>query len=268
MRIPAHTARLAGGGENEKTRRAAALREALGRLSPTAVRTGLETVPAGVTSLVCGLPGPGFPCGVLNEVIGSRRDRAAAFGFLFAVMAAALREREGPALFVAAQRTLDDGVPYGHGLCQLGVDAGRLILVETKTDKDALWAVEEALRSEVRIAVVAGATECRVDLTASRRLNLAAASHVTPLVLTGCAKAEGANAAVTRWRIAPAPAALDRYGMFAACRWHAALERCRNGRTGEWLLEWDPIARRFCTVENRAANEDFSQLSWNPFRPV
>ena len=68
--------------------------------------------------------------------------------FLFASTAAALRLRPGLAVLVAQRRCLADfGAPYGHGLVQLGLDAGRLLLVETKSDKDALWALEEALRS-------------------------------------------------------------------------------------------------------------------------
>lgn len=107
-----------------------------------------EHITAGVgASLAAGLPGPGLVAGVLNEATAARSDRPAVFGFLFALAAAALQERAGPAIFVAAQRTLEFGSLYGHGLNRLGVDVGRLILVDTDTDKDALWALEESLRS-------------------------------------------------------------------------------------------------------------------------
>ena len=33
------------------------------------------------------------------------------------------------------------------------------MLVETKSDKDALWAIEETLRSQARPAMVAGASQ-------------------------------------------------------------------------------------------------------------
>lgn len=208
-------------------------------------------VTAGVgASLAAGLPGPGLVAGVLNEVIAARSDRPAVFGFLFALTATALQERAGPAIFVAAQRTLEFGSLYGLGLNQLGVDVSRLILVDTDTDKDALWALEESLRSEANPAMVIGAIEAGLDLTQSRRLNLAAATHATPLVLSRGKQATGTNAAATRWRIAPAPATLDRFGTFAHWRWHVTLERCRNGRTGAWLIEWDRVARRFRSVAN------------------
>jgi protein ImuA len=195
-----------------------------------------------------GMPGPGLTPGGLNEILPAPGGLGAAFGFLFTLTAAALQEGRH-ALFIAARRALDFGTPCGHGLNGLGVDVGRLILVETKTDQEALWAIEEALRSGARPALVAGAIEKGVDLTQSRRLNLAAAPHATPLILLRGARASGSSAALTRWRIAPAPAARDRFGAFAAWRWHVVLERCRNGRPGEWLIEWDPAVRRFQTVD-------------------
>jgi protein ImuA len=204
-------------------------------------------------SLAHGLPGLGLLCGVLNEVMAAHADRPAAFGFLFAFLAAAQRSRAGPAAFVAARRALDFGVPNGHGLTRLGLDAGRLILIEAETDKDALWALEEALRSDVRPAVVAGAIESGLDLTQSRRLNLAAAVHATPFVLLRGAKGTETSAAATRWRLAPAPAAFDRFGTFDRWRWQATLERCRNGRTGTWQMQWSPEACRFHAIEDLTA---------------
>ena len=211
----------------------------------------------GVEQVHAHLPGPGLACGVLHEIAAAAHgDRPAAFGFVFALTAAALHARPGPAVFVAQRRCLTDfGAPYGHGLVQLGLDAGRLLLIETGSDKDALWALEESLRSPARPAMVAGALAGSLDLTTSRRLNLAAGSHATPLALlrgAGTATAGGTSAAATRWRIASAPAALDRFGAFAHPRWHAALERCRNGRTGKWLIEWDHVAHRFRLVEGVA----------------
>ena len=199
-----------------------------------------------------GLPAD-LACGALNELVAAHADRPAAFGFLFTLTALGLEARAGPAVFVAARRALEEfGAPYGHGLAQLGLDVGRLILVETKTDKDALWALEETLRSQARPAIVAGAIEGGLDLTSSRRLNLAAAPQRTPLVLLRGAKAAGTSAAATRWRIAAAPAARDRFGAVAHWRWQVALERCRNGRPGEWLIEWNHVAHRFRLVEGLA----------------
>jgi protein ImuA len=208
----------------------------------------------GLRGLNWGLPAD-LPCGALNEVVAAHPDRPAAFGFLLALTALVLESRAGSAVavLVAARRAMSDfGAPYGHGFAQLGVDVGRLILVETRTDKEALWALEETLRSEVRPAMMVGALAGGLDLTSSRRLNLAAAPRRTPLVLLSGAKAAGTSAAAARWRIAAAPAARDRFGALAAPRWHVALERSRTRPPGSWLIEWDHVAHRFRVVAGLA----------------
>jgi protein ImuA len=240
-----------GGNPNGKAGRLAALRDALAKLETAASHGKPRHLALGMPEVEAHLPGPGLACGILNEVAAAAHgDRPAAFGFLFALTAAAQRSRSGPAVLVAARRALADfGQPYGHGLAQLGLDVGRLLIVETRDHKDALWALEETLRSRAAPAMVAGALANDLDLTTSRRLNLAAAAQATPLLLLRTSRAAGVSAAATRWRIAGAPAARDRFGAFERWRWHVALERCRNGRPGEWLIEWDHVAHRFRVVE-------------------
>jgi protein ImuA len=231
----------------------AALRRRVAKLETgvtPAERTYLPLEPAAHRHL----PGPGLACGVLHEVVAaSYGDRPAAFSFVFALSALGLQARPGPAVFVASRRILSEfGAPYGHGLRQLGLDVGRLILVEAKTDREALWAIEETLRAQAAAGMVAGALERSLDLTVSRRLNLAARAHATPLVLLRAGATTVTSAAATRWRVAAAPARRDRYGAFAEARWRVVLERCRNGRPGQWLIEWNHVAHRFRLAEGLA----------------
>jgi protein ImuA len=280
--IGAAQARQAAFPRERLQERLAALRKAVEGLPVARVGEGAEAQADAAAPLQgrpqgadWGLPAE-LPCGALNEVVAGHADRPAAFGFLFTLIALGLDNaldrghagfglRAGPAVLVAARRALSDfGEPYGHGLAQLGLDVGRLILVETRTDKDALWAIEETLRSGARPAMVAGTLAGGLDLTSSRRLNLAAAPQRTPLVLLSGAGAAGTSAAAARWRIAAAPAARDRFGALAAPRWHVALERCRLGncrgrpmnrpmnRPGAWLIEWNHVAHRFRVVAELA----------------
>jgi protein ImuA len=242
----------------DKERRLAALRKALESLQAVKGGEGAEAQSGavaprhGLRGRDWGLPAE-LPCGALNEVVAAHADRPAAFGFLLALTALGLEVRTEPAVFVAARHALSDfGDPYGHGLAQLGLDVGRLILVQTRTDKDALWAIEETLRSEARPAVVAGALAGGLDLTSSRRLNLAAAPQRTPLILLSGVKAMGTSAAAARWRIAAAPAARDRFGALSAPRWNVALERSRSDRPATWLIEWNHVAHRFRVVAGLA----------------
>ncbi|MFI5015481.1 MAG: ImuA family protein [Hyphomicrobiales bacterium] len=198
----------------------------------------------GLAALDAHLPGGGLASGALHEVAcESEGDLPAAFAFVAALLGR--MPGEAPVFLVISPRGLaDHGHPHGHGLEELGLDPARLILVETQDELQALWALEEALRSGVP-AAVAGAIGKELDLKTSRRLHLAAGNSGLPLILLGSAGMVGSSAAATRWRVGAAQAARDRFGLFDRWRWRLRLERCRNGRLGEWLVEWNHGAYRF-----------------------
>jgi protein ImuA len=191
---------------------------------------------------------------VLHEIVpASYADRPSAFGFAFALLVEAQRLRKGPAVFAATQRAMKDfGRPFSHGLRQLGVDPHRLVMIEARNDKDALWAMEEALRSDARPSMVMGANSANLDLTVSRRLSLAAQAHAVPLAVLRMTGAEGTNAAATRWCVEAAPATRNSFGALAHAQWRLTLERCRNGRPGQWLVEWNHVTHCFCLAEGVA----------------
>ena len=212
----------------------------LRRLLPRLERAAAETraLPFGVPALDSYLPQGGLAFGALHEVAPEHEaDEPAAFGFVTALLGGL---PQGPVCLVFTRRK--PGRPHGHGLNTLGLDPGRVILVETD-DKQALWAMEEALRSAVPAAVV-GALDTGLDLKTSQRLHLAAGESGRLLVLMRPARA-GPSAAMTRWRVAAAAAARDRFDLIARWRWRVTLERCRNGRPGEWLVEFDHATHRF-----------------------
>jgi protein ImuA len=198
----------------------------------------------GLAALDGYLPGGGLAAGALHEVLPETQgDLPAALAFVAVLLGR--MPGEAPLLFVISPRGLADyGYPHGHGLDHLGLDPARLILVETETELQALWALEEALRSGVP-AAVAGALGKDLDLKTSRRLHLAAGHSGLPLFLLRSAGMAGSSAAATRWRIGAAKATPDSFGLLARWRWRLQLERCRNGRVGEWLVEWDHAAFRF-----------------------
>jgi protein ImuA len=230
------------------------------RLIARSGATETRALPLGLPALDAHLPQGGLTCGALHEVgPETPGDMPSAFGFIAAMVAAMLPRmpRNAPVLLVTAPRAFaTHGRLYGHGLNGLGLDPGRLILVETADEKQALWAMEEALRSAVPAAVV-GAVE-KLDFRASQRLHLAAGDAGRPLLLL---RPGGmTSVAVTRWRIAAARAAPDRFGLVAGWRWRVKLERCRNGRPGEWLVEYDHAAHRF-SLAAALANQAFSRRS-------
>jgi len=218
------------------------LRRLLPRLETIADKP--RSLPFGLPALDDTLPQGGLAFGALHEVVAdSEDDMPAGFGFIAALLG---RVPPGaPILFVCASRHPQRcGDPHGHGLAGLGLDPGRVILVETAHETQSLWALEEALRSAVP-AAVAGVIGKDLDLKASQRLQLAAAGSGRLLLLLRPGATAGTSAAATRWRLRAASAARDRFGMFARARWHVALERCRSGRPGQWLVEFDHAAHRF-----------------------
>lgn len=244
--------------------------EELRRLLPKL--EGLATqpcaLPFGLAAIDSHLPQGGLTLGALHEIAPvAGEDVAAAFGFIAALLAALLGSKppDGPLVLVLpvrgyfALRGRPHGYPYGHpcgrpsaqpcaqpyahGLNGLGLDPGRLILVETADERSALWVFEECLRSAAP-AAVAGVIDTLEPKT-SQRLQLAAAAGGRPLLLLRPPRALETSAAVTRWRVAAAAATRDRFEMIARPRWRVRLERCRNGRPGEWLVEYDHVAHRF-----------------------
>ena len=266
-------------------RNRAAVAQELRRLLPKMEGFSAEqTLPFGLSAIDHYLPQGGLPCGALHEIVPEESSTPAAFGFILALLTRisspyptsmpAGARKGGPGggkkklfLIMPAYGLREYGRPHGHGCNGLGLDPGRLILVETRHRNETLWAMEEALRSGAP-AAVAGVID-KLDLKLSQRLHLAAVEAGLPLFLLRQAQFLESSAAATRWRVAPAPAARDRFGLFARPRWHLRLERCRNGRAGEWIVEYDHVAHRFSlaaaladpTHSRRANGEPLRQAS-------
>jgi protein ImuA len=213
--------------------------EELRRLLP-GIAGSRKALPFGLAALDSFLPEGGLACGALHEIVPAPRAMPAAFGFIAAI----LSRISGRVIFVMPAYGLREyGRLHGHGLRALGLDPARLILVETAHRRETLWAIEEALRSGAP-AAVAGFIDT-LDLKLSQRLHLAATDAGLPLLLLRPVQSLEASAASTRWCVGTAEATRDRFGLVTRPRWHLHLERARNGRPGEWIVEYDHVAHRF-----------------------
>ncbi len=195
-----------------------------------------ETLPFGIVAVDNHLPGGGLARGALHEVIeaGPVAEFAGSATLFTAGIAARLK---GPVLWCLTRRDL-----FAPGLANAGLLPSRVTYAEAGREQDVLPLVEECLRERGLAAVIGEVT--RLTLTASRRLQLAAeGSGVTALILrrwwTVAEKDLAAlpSAAVTRWRIAPAPSEPVPAPGLGRSKWQVDLVRCRGGVPRSWILE-------------------------------
>jgi protein ImuA len=214
----------------------ARLKDEVRRLERATTPEAGPAVALGIADVDRHLPWGGLPRGALHEVIAD--DPGAGVGFT-AMLAARLAKAadNGMVLWCEGARTLDAGALYAPGLARFGLAPERVIAVRARTDRDALWALEEGLGAD--LAAVVGEVG-RVSLTESRRLQLAAEAAGTPaLLVRPGAAAEMPGAALTRWRLAALPGAVEP-GIpgVGRARWRAELFRCRGGTAATWEMEW------------------------------
>lgn len=190
------------------------------------------------------LPFPDRPA-PLEEAWGpTPRDVAATFAFALSRRPA---EDARPVLVAATAAWLkENGRPYGPGLGDV-----RLLLTRVRRDADALWAMEQALRSGA-VALALGAVQ-GAALTQTRRLEFAA-RHGGSVALLMPRDLEGLSAAARRWRIRVESGAADADDPRApgATRLCAELVRARNGRPGRWTLEQDDETHRLRLADRLA----------------
>jgi len=166
---------------------------------------------------------------------------ALAFALHRALQAPAAR----PVAFVATQTWLNEhGRPFGWGFAGLGLAHDRLILIKAAREAEALWALEETLKSGAVAAALSPAAAPAFVIT--RRLDFAArAGRAQALLLRPHGPAD-LSAARLRWRVASAPSALHPMDPRAPgpARLKAELVRSRTGLGGVFMLEQDHETHR------------------------
>ena len=203
--------------------------------------------PLGVTAVDAALGG-GLAGGALHELSAASALHAGTVAGFALALAALAREPQKETLWIATDfGVLETGALYGPGLDQFGLATARLLMVRVPRPIDALFAMEEALKCRALATVVAEHGP-PPDLTATRRLSLAA-RHGGGLGLVLRHKADDApSAAATRWRIAAAPSAPDELGGLGPTTFALTLTRNRRGPCGDWTLAWDHHEHAFSAL--------------------
>lgn len=196
----------------------------------------------GIASLDKALGG-GLVRGRVHEVYAAEPDDAAAAAGFVVALASALAKPRQMALWLQPRRALrQGGVFQANGWAELG-GAPEHGLVGRVTDAMALLrATVDALRCPALGVVIAegwGAMR-ELDLTASRRLALAAEKSGVSLLLLRLDAVPVPSAAQTRWQVAAAPSRSLPGNAPGLPTFDVTLLRQRSGPCGlNWRLEWN-----------------------------
>ena len=179
------------------------------------------------TSLI----GAGLARGALHEVCAASPGSGVAFAAIL------LANCGGQVLWIATEQ--ESNLVWPPGLVSFGLTPDKLILARAARWPEALWAMEEALRCPaLGAAVLMAGSGQGLDLTATRRLHLAAEAGGVFGLLLRPDGATGASVARTRWHIAPLSAA-------GAPRWRLTLLRQRGGApAGPWDVAFNAATNR------------------------
>jgi protein ImuA len=165
-------------------------------------------------------------------------DAAAAWAFALSRLVG-VKDARPVALVTTADWLSERGRPFGVGMRTWGLASERLIWVRARREGEALWALEEVLKSGATAGGLA--TVAAPPLTATRRLEFAAREGRAVGVLLRAGPAEDLSAARRRWRISAGASGADPFDPTApgAPRLRAELLRRRDGPPGAWMLERD-----------------------------
>ena len=222
-------------------------------------RLASARLPLGVESLDSALAG-GLALGRVHMLCGRPGHDGALTGFAVALLRRILAQTDeaAPVVWCPAAAAGGSGMLYAAGLAALGLDPGRLLIVDSPSPGARLAALEDILRTEGLAAVIVEYD--RVSQTSdywmrlARRAQLAAeASGVTGLLLGWPVAASGFD---SLWHIAPSSAApsghagrdLSRHSSWHSC-WQVELRHARGGRPWSSQLSWDAYANSLSEIQ-------------------
>jgi protein ImuA len=202
---------------------------------------------SGLDFMKAAFPNGSFPTGCIHEFITTTHENTSASGgFIAGLLSGLNNNNHGATVWITASRNV-----FPPALKAFGLDPERFIFIDVKKKKDILWTMDEALKCASLSAVI---TEVRnISFTESRRLQLAVEqSKVTGFILRNVIN-PGTTACVSRWQLSPMPSeTIEDLPGLGHPKWNVKLLRMRNGKPGQWNIEWK---------ENRFIPEQHEQRS-------
>jgi protein ImuA len=198
----------------------------------------------------------------LHEAYAAGREDAAG-AMALALLVAWLNHRQdgrgGGRPIIWARELAAPSLPYGPGLIELGIDPAIITLLLLPDDRAVLRAALDSVRQGAAgtVLIELRGRQPLLDLTATRRLALAAQENATMVWLVRGEAQPVPSAAQTRWGVAHAPAA----GPPARPAFDLTLLRQRGGREGLHIrMEWDRDTASFQQSGDQAADQTFGTI--------
>jgi len=188
------------------------------------------------------LPAGGLARAAIHEVLAA--EPGAAAGFAAMVLARTGGPSGGTVFWIAAEPEA-----WPPGLVRFGLAPENLVLVQARRPLDGLWAMEECLRCPGVTGAALSVATAGLDLTAVRRLQLAAEAGGALGLLLGPDAEAGATAALTRWRVGALPGAGGGPHDLGDPRWRLELLRGRGAQAQGWDATWRESAERLDVEE-------------------
>ncbi|MDH7460259.1 Error-prone repair protein ImuA [Chitinophagaceae bacterium 26-R-25] len=219
------------------------------------IRNPLQThaVENGLGAINDAFPNGTFPLGAVHEFVSTGAESFAATSGFIAGLTSGIINNNGIVVWVSTSRTA-----FPLAFQHFDIAPEKIIFIDLKKEKDALWVVEETLKCE-HVAAVVGEIQ-QMDFNQSRRLQLAVEkSRVTGFIIRKDAKKITPSACVTRWQIQSLSSELpNNMPGVGFPRWQVELLKVRNGKPGAWTIEWS--AGQFRMIEKELQTVSLSTI--------
>ena len=237
-------------------------------------RSGTARLPLGVGPLDSALAG-GLALGRVHLLSGRPGHDGALTGFTVALLRRLLARQDdtgAPIVWCPAAATGGAGMLHAAGLAALGLDPGRLLIVDSPSPGQRLAALEDILRTEGLAAVVMeydGVVQSGdYWMRLARRAQLAAEAGGVTGFLTGWPVA--ASGFETQWRIAPSAPSSETAGDLAHDPvwqpvWQVELQQARGGRPCAARLCWQAARNGFYLLEAASDSAGTGKTGMLPF---
>lgn len=173
------------------------------------------------------------PTGVIHEFISRQpADAAATIAFMSLMLSRLLADKT-----YCAWVTMEADI-FPHGLLSYGIRPDKIIFIQVKTQQEAFWALEEAVKCASLAAVIGDVSN--YTFHQSRRLQLAIEeSKVTSLIHVHNPRLLQPTTSAARWQIRAVPShTTDELPGVGFARWQLQLQRVKNGKPGSWIVAW------------------------------